>query len=83
MIFEGDSQGVGHLNYAQFAQHVSEFVAKCLEADKKAADIVATAVQGNSSARISQKQLKEQARYHVQQYSPSNCLITIGVGIVL
>jgi hypothetical protein len=61
MVFEGDSQGVGHLSYAQFAQHVGEFVANCLEADQKAASIVASAVQG-SPQRISKTQLKEQAR---------------------
>ena len=63
MLFEGDSFGVGYLNFKQFAKHVSDFIAQCMNADKKAADIVATAVHGQSgSVRISQKQLKEQAR---------------------
>ena len=63
MLFEGDSHGVGYLNFKQFDKHVSDFIANCMDADKKAADIVAAAVHGHSgSARISQKQLKEQAR---------------------
>lgn len=82
MIFEGDSQGVGHLNYAQFAEHVREFVANCLDADKKAADIVATVAQGNSSVRISQRQLKEQARCTFSIITHPSSIITFSVAVI-
>ena len=61
MVFEGDTSGVGHLTYVQFAQHVTDFVKSCLDADQKAAAIVANAVRGDPK-RISNKELKEQAK---------------------